>query len=61
MKATEFKTIAKDAASNQLAQAFAAAKTERQSLPFNPREEPTREKPCFPPTDPSAAIHGDAG
>ena len=52
MKTTEFKTIAKDAASNQLAQA---------SLPSTRSEEPTREKPCFPPTDPSAAIHGEAG
>lgn len=36
MKATEFKTIAKDAASNQLAQAFAAAKTESEPA-FNPQ------------------------
>ena len=36
MKATEFKTIAKDAASNQLAQAFAAAKSESEPA-FNPQ------------------------
>lgn len=36
MKATEFKTIAKDAASNQLAQAFTAAKTESEPA-FNPQ------------------------
>ena len=36
MKATEFKTIAKDAASNQLSQAFAAAKTESEPA-FNPQ------------------------
>ena len=47
MKATEFKTIAKDAASNQLAQAFAAAETESEPA-FNPQlslihiSEPTR-------------------
>lgn len=60
MKATEFKTIAKDAANNQLAQAFAAEKP-KASLPATRSESPTREKPCFPPTDPSAAIHGEAG
>ena len=36
MKATEFKTIAKDAASNQLAQVFAASKTESEPA-FNPQ------------------------
>ena len=60
MKATEFKTIAKGAASNQLAQAFPTAKPESEPA-CNPQRIAYQGEISFPPTDPSAVTRGEAG
>ena len=60
MKATEFNTIAK-APRTTSSRKLSPPQNPKASLPAIRNVLPTREKPCYPPTDPSAATRGEAG